>query len=243
MRLNELISPDNISVSYRYNDRLNPKLWVGATLRGNVRQQLLTIAEDFREYLKIPESSVMDVILTGSSANYNWGPASDIDLHLVIDLDHIDANTEYVKEMLDAKRKLWNDEHDVKIHGIDVECYPQDKEVPLVAGGTFSLTKNKWIHRPIFKTPDVDEYSAKVKTASFMDAIDSAIDSGDVDKLTALKDKLWAFRQSGLDREGEFAPENIAFKTMRNNGYIEKLMHAYSRAYDKQLSLENKEVD
>ena len=40
---------------------------------------------------------------------------------------------------------------------------------------------------------------------------------------------------------GEYSVENLAFKTLRRNGYLEKLSNAKTDAYDKMMSIEDKE--
>ena len=45
-------------------------------------------------------------------------------------------------------------------------------------------------------------------------------------------------RQSGLDREGEYSFENIAFKVLRRSGYLDKLTTIETRAYDNSLTLD-----
>ena len=40
-------------------------------------------------------------------------------------------------------------------------------------------------------------------------------------------------RKEGLAREGEFSVENLVFKKLRGEGYIEKLIDLISKAYTK----------
>ena len=50
-------------------------------------------------------------------------------------------------------------------------------------------------------------------------------------------------RRTGLARDGIYSPENLAFKMLRNSGYLEKLSSLKIEAYDRMmsLSLEHKE--
>jgi len=65
------INPDVLK-SFTVNDELNPKLWDGDTLKKEVRNALIKIAYDFFKglQLKVPVK-IYDIVLTGSSANYN----------------------------------------------------------------------------------------------------------------------------------------------------------------------------
>ena len=53
---------------------------------------------------------------------------------------------------------------------------------------------------------------------------------------TILKD-VYDYRQSGLDRAGEFSTENVVFKLLRAKGYIEQLRKAVNKVYDKDVSM------
>jgi len=57
------------------------------------------------------------------------------------------------------------------------------------------------------------------------------------DHTLKMKEKIRKFRQSGLQREGEYSPENIAFKVLRRNGYLEKLSTLKTVSYDKKMSI------
>jgi hypothetical protein len=44
-------------------------------------------------------------------------------------------------------------------------------------------------------------------------------------------------RQAGLDRGGEFSTENLVYKVLRNNGYIDALYSKLNTSVDNCLSL------
>jgi hypothetical protein len=45
-------------------------------------------------------------------------------------------------------------------------------------------------------------------------------------------------RQSGLDAGGEFSTENLAFKIIRNKGYLTRLYKNKNSKFDQELSLD-----
>ncbi len=45
-------------------------------------------------------------------------------------------------------------------------------------------------------------------------------------------------RKAGLDKEGIYSPENLAFKMLRNSGHLQKLSSLKIEAYDKMMSLD-----
>ena len=60
------------------------------------------------------------------------------------------------------------------------------------------------------------------------------------DSVKGIKEKLKKYRQAGLARGGEMGLENLVFKVLRRNGYIEKLYDYPIKLMDKQLSLNEK---
>ena len=52
-----------------------------------------------------------------------------------------------------------------------------------------------------------------------------------------IRDKIRKFRQSGLETGGVFSVENLAFKVLRRNGYLQKLSSARIMSYDKTMSI------
>jgi hypothetical protein len=56
-------------------------------------------------------------------------------------------------------------------------------------------------------------------------------------KYEALKNKIKKYRQSGLDKAGEFSVENLVFKVLRNTGYLEKMVEIKNDYLTQELSL------
>jgi hypothetical protein len=52
-----------------------------------------------------------------------------------------------------------------------------------------------------------------------------------------LKDRIMQIRKSGLEKEGEYSPENLAFKYLRNEKYIEKLKNIVDTSFSEMYSL------
>ena len=79
---------NKILSSFYVQDSLNPKIWDDVdgqyTMKPEIREKLLEIAEEFVSFLGI-DIFVQDVTMTGSLANYNWSEFSDVDLHIMYD--------------------------------------------------------------------------------------------------------------------------------------------------------------
>jgi len=235
MNLQELDSY-NLADAVKFNDQLNPRIWDGEKMRPEVRDKLLEIAADFKESLGLSDLEVKDITVSGSNAGYTYTPYSDIDLHLVVDIPRADEDEVY-RELFDAKKFQYNELHNIKIGGYDVELYVENANKPPVSQGVFSVVNNDWIHIPRKRKATVDDDAVRSKYEDYKHRIDSAVDSNDTDKINTLAKKIKTYRQAGLDAHGELGPENLAYKMLRNQGYIEKLYKARTAARDAELSL------
>jgi hypothetical protein len=229
----------NLADAVKFNDQLNPRLWgSNEHLQPEVREQLLRIAEDFREFLGVKDLDLQDITISGSNAAYTYTPNSDIDLHLVVDM----PKDEVYRELFDAKKFQYNEQHNIKIGGYDVELYVQDAEQPHVSQGIYSLLKNDWIQVPRRVKAVVDDTSTENKFKSVGHQIEQAIKSGNLGRMDRLAQKIKKMRQTGLEAHGEFGPENLAFKMLRSQGKIKELYDARNAAKDRELSLKEKAV-
>lgn len=234
---------EKILKSFNLKQTLNPKVWDNpadvnkSTLKTKVKDALLDIADKFIEYLG-EDSFVDDVVLTGSLANYNWSSFSDFDLHIIIDFSQFEGDSDLYKELFNLKKQIFNEKHNIKIFGYDVELYAQDEKELHVSSGLYSVQDNEWINKPKKEKPEIDKELLKKKISIWKEKIDSSIDDSDSKKLEELKDKLKEYRQCGLEKDGELSYENLVFKYLRRSGHIEKLFNAMNKSIDKELSIE-----
>jgi len=238
---------EKILHSFSIKDTLNPKVWENpedpkkATMISKVRKALMRISEEFIDDVG-DDVFVEDIYLIGSLANFNWSEYSDFDLHVIIDFERYEDQEELYKELFDLKKKLFNDKHDIRIFGYDVEVYAQGVSDEAHSDGVYSVMNNEWIHQPTKLNHKLDMSVLKTKIKCWTDKIDDAIEEakseGNSDKLKTLKDKLKDYRQSGLNKEGEFSYENLVFKFLRRSGHIGKLFDEKTKIKDKELSVE-----
>ena len=144
--------------------------------------------------------------------------------------------------MFDLKKQLFNEKHDIKIFGYDVELYAQDVEETHTASGVYSIMEDKWVKVPKKMENDVDRDLLKTKIKSWIKKIDNALEtakSGEDGKvLKNIKDKIKEYRKCGLEKGGELSYENLVFKFLRRSGHIEKLFNTQNKLKDKELSIE-----
>ena len=231
----------NLDDAVKFNEHLNPRLWgKDRRLQPDVREHLLKIADDFREFLGVSDFELKDITVSGSNAAYTYTPKSDIDLHLVVDLPQADASEVY-RELFDAKKFQYNEQHNISIGGYPVELYVQDANKKHISQGIYSVLNNAWIEVPKRKDAGVDDISTRSKYEDLATRIDAAIESENYESMANLMNKIKTMRQTGLDHHGEFGPENLAFKMLRNQGAIERLVNARTAAKDRELSLRERE--
>jgi hypothetical protein len=227
---------DLVKSNVAYHNELNSKAWDNGQLRPEVRQRLLQIATIFIDYLDIPNFDALDIVLTGSIANYNYTRFSDFDLHVVTRYSDLRCD-DVAEAFYRAKKEVWNNQHDIMIRGHEVELYVEDVEQPPVSGGVYSVVNDRWIKKPSYNPPRIDDRAVNDKANDLIQRITKAIASDDTADIERLRAKIRNMRRSGLDTAGEFGVENLAFKIVRNLGYLEKLSTAYTRQQDRDLSL------
>ena len=226
-----------ISDAISFHDQLNPKLWNNNKLRPEVKQQLEIIAQDFLEELGIDGLDVADMTISGSNAAYSYTPNSDLDLHILVDMGKL-PNDEVYRELFTAKKSLYNDSHDIKIHGIPVELYVQDAREPVVSLGEYSLKNDNWIKIPSKRRANFDQTATKTKYEKLLTLIEIALKSRKYNKVSNIIKTIKRYRQSGLDKGGEFGPENLAYKALRAQGYITKLYDLRDKLHSEKLTIE-----
>lgn len=226
-----------ITDTVQYHNDLSVAAWSNWDMHPEIRNRLLEIASVFVDYLEIEDFDVEDVVLTGSLANFNYTKFSDFDLHVVTDYKDLKCD-DLAEALYRAKKQIWNDQHDITIHGHDVELYVEDVNQPPVSAGVFSILDNKWLEKPEMVTPQYSERAVKRKAQMLIDLASKTIRHADsIEDFEYVTEKIRRMRRSGLDRAGEFSTENLAFKILRNTGWIDRLHDAAAKFLDTKLSI------
>ena len=240
----------SILSSFRLQKELNPKIWESSDkMSPKVRDRLLDIAYEFIEFLGV-DVVISDVVMTGSLANYNWSRFSDVDLHLIADFEQFsEKELPLYEELFRLKKTLFNDKHDITIYGYDVELYVQNDVESHFSSGEYSILFDEWKNKPKKEKVKIDTELIKNKSEHWMKIIDEVINNSDdksfesgVESIDKVKDKLKKYRTAGLEGGGEMSDENLVFKVLRRNGYIQKLFDFRNEYQDKKLSLKEKSI-
>ena len=230
--------------SFEKQPDLEPDFWSDGILKPKIAKRLEKIARNFIEGLDVPVE-IEDLRFTGSLANYNWSKYSDIDLHLVVDYSKLDEDTEIVKLFFDAARMRWNDLHDIKIHGYEVEIYVEDVGESHRSSGVYSILNQEWIAEPDPEEVEIDFATARKKSDDIttqVNLIQHIVSHGKLEAalktIERLKSKIRRMRQAGLNSVAkEFSAENIAFKILRRDDTLQKLNDLKYDAYDRLMSI------
>ena len=248
----EIVNPEDVDLSsFNIKKKLNPKFWQDGHLDSRIRLKLLDIADDFIDFIDVDWVKPKDIIMTGSLANFNWdGRYSDIDLHILMDYSDVDDNVDLVKNYFLAKKTQWNDEHkDITIFGFPVELYVQDTNEKHSSSGVYSLDRDTWIVEPerdVLATSKVNKKYIRDKVSEYMNQIDKLVylykknkkSEYKLSKISEKSQRLWdeikTMRKTGFEKSGgkELSNENVIFKSLRRNGYLNKLYKLKTKSYD-----------
>jgi predicted nucleotidyltransferase len=236
--------------SFRLKENLNTDIWEKTngeyTMKSKVRERLLKIANDFIEFLDV-NFVISDIIMSGSLANFNWSDYSDIDIHVIADFSQFnDTERPLYEDLFYLKKSIYNKKHDITIYGYEVELYVEDEsqvnDVKSIA--KYSILNDEWVETPVNEPVDISNSKIKSKSQQWMNTIDKLIDNvkdEDFDEAKKLidkyNDKLRKYRTCGLQKDGEYSEENLVFKVLRRNGYLEKIRNLKDELTDKKLTL------
>jgi hypothetical protein len=91
---------------------------------------------------------------------------------------------------------------------------------------------------PITKTK-YDDRSVRAKSQYVERQINRALEAADDrEDLQRIMDQLGKYRQSGLDKHGEFSTENLVYKSIRNAGLLDKIRERQVELTTQKLSLD-----
>lgn len=223
------------------NDTLNPLIWnENDTLKQDVKVSLLNIVNKFLEGLDKNNIrvDVRDARIVGSNASYNYTLNSDLDIHVIVNMNIFDEETKRIMNLIyNYYKSSFNDKYNIKVKGINVELYIEEEGQEAVSNGIYSLYKDEWIKKPqLLEEPQVNiDEPLNYMVNKYLD-IELM---NNKEKAQSFLDTLYINRVRSLALEGEFGVDNLIFKEFRNRGYIDKLKEIIKEGESKELSLES----
>lgn len=231
---------DILDESIERHETLNSKLFdENNKLKEEVREALLNVKDEFLKDLsenKIP-LRVIDIWLVGSNASFNYTDKSDIDLHIIANLDDVCEDTCLLQILYNYVKASFNKRHDISIKGLPVEVYIQDVNSNSVSNGIYSLQEDEWIKFPE-QLPEYETDTTKLVGLQDLLRIYNTLDRTNIEQIKSLIDYAYIIRQKGLV-EGEFSDGNLSFKEFRNLGHLDELKDLVAELRSKELSLES----
>ena len=231
---------DILDESIERHETLNSKLFdENNKLKEDVREALLNVKDEFLKDVsenKVP-LRVVDIWLVGSNASFNYTDKSDIDLHIIANLDDVCEDTCLLQILYNYVKASFNKRHDISIKGLPVEVYIQDVNSNSVSNGIYSLQEDEWIKFPE-QLPEYETDTTKLVGLQDLLRIYNTLDRTNIEQIKSLIDYAYIIRQKGLV-EGEFSDGNLSFKEFRNLGYLDELKDLVAELRSKELSLES----
>ncbi len=221
-----------------YHDTLNPKLWENNSLKSDVKNKLLEIYQTFISRLKENEIpiDIIDVLLLGSNAAYNYTDNSDIDLHIITDFSNLPLNDTLTQIFYNNEKSKFNDDYDITIKGLPVEVYIEDINAGNMTDGVYSLLQDKWIKFPEHNPPKEVDYTKLLDV--YKNKISTALNSGSSEKIKDMINEIKMLRKVALMDGGIYSKGNLVFKELRNDGSIDNLYNKLHELTSQELSLE-----
>jgi predicted chitinase len=171
-----------------------------------------------------------------------------VDIHIIVDYNQFPENIKPLyDELFRLKKTVYGLKRKITIFGYDVELYVEDetKSEDVKSAGRFSLLMNEWIVTPPKESIEINVSDIQEKAKKWMkiiDGVEENIQDEDIDTAKKLiknyVNKIRKFRECGLEKGGEYSDENLVFKILRRNGYLEKLKEMKDKIVDKKLSLQ-----
>ena len=179
---------------------------------------------------------IIDIVIVGSNASFNYTDTSDLDIHLIVNFDNIDENKELVNALCQSWKSLFNNAYDITLGGQPAELYIEDMQTSTNSNGIYSVLQNRWLKFPEYiEMPDfdIDDDLEEVRID-----IDDALNSGSYDEVSKMIDWIYYQRKLALQLDGEFSVGNLIFKAIRAEGLLDKLKQEKLRLRSEDLTVE-----
>jgi hypothetical protein len=140
-------------------------------------------------------------------------------------------------ELYTSKKNEYNFTHDIKIKDIDVELYVQDIQQPHRSAGIYSVLNDRWTSKPKHQPPTIRDADVTKKARNYASRINQAMRTNDLNTARETMAEIRKLRQAGLETNGEYSVENLAFKLLRARGKIDKFRRHINKLQSAELSL------
>ena len=233
---------NDIYENFEIHSQLNNKIFNldDNLMKQEIRQRLIEIADLFVSSMQennVP-IKVYDYWLVGSNAAYNYTKDSDIDIHIIVDMDIV-ADSYLLRLLYDYIKSSFSQKYNIEVKGHEVELYLEDIKTTAITNGIYSLKQDKWIKFPQEQEPRIIDIEETPLFTQWLDKYQSLED----EECEQFLDDLYVMRKISLANEGEFGTGNLVFKEFRNRGYLDDLKDRKYKFESDRLTLENLNED
>lgn len=225
---------------------LHPDLWQEGKLDPLVRERLLKMAELFLLDTGFGNLDVKEIVFAGSMAGYLYHSQSDIDVHVSVDGSPITTDLKLLFQLFNARSDDWNGDYELRVRDHEVELFILDYRSPEGSDGVYSLREDRWIKEP--KPPtnnvgrdvvlaDVTRYAGEFE--SLRARFKANPQNFDCREFKLYRRALKDYRaKQGFQKSGEHSVGNLAYKALRNGGYLDAAKSEQARCLAQKYNLE-----
>jgi hypothetical protein len=236
--MNYLLYNQTNNINICMEKALNDKIWSDYKLIPEIKTRLLEISRKVVSNLHVPVT-LKQVLFTGSLASYRWRASSDIDLHIIVELDE-KGYEKIAENYFQAYSKIFNDYYSIFVKSYKIEINVKTEEVVLEDKGIYDILKDSWIQKPSIPKKEFEDEEVIELSLYYKEKIDDVVDGlEDFEKVESLRKEIKALRTSGLLEDGEFSTGNMVFKELRHSGYLKRLYDYKQKKESEELSFES----
>ena len=225
----------------KLHNNLDKKIWDNTNnICPVVRDMLLSIAWAYIDYVRneyeinITNSDIKDILVFGSTTQLFYDKQSDIDVCIVLDMDHIKQQhpTINIDRMLKLYYYDWAMVHICKIYGRKIDLNFQDVTTPVFEtqyrrGPNYSILQNKWLFKPITfsksEISDIESQANDVYKQIFKDYKTVKRNGFKLDEIKQFYNNIIASKKQSVEDGQIINPVYMAIRQFKHRGYIKKL--------------------
>ena len=207
---------------------LDPRLWDGDKLRPEVRTRALEIVTDLFADLKMPDLTIKNVEIRGSTVSYEYDDSADLSVRVFLDTSNYRGDV----KQLNALLKTYTDyleavyEGNLLLRGVPLEpqfyAVKSPSQEPQAGIGHYSLTDDAWMEHPSMQESRFDRNQIMADAKGFITKYNGLVSEYFADKkafdcgrLGAFTKEMRSYRGAGIDKDGTRSTPNLTYRMLR----------------------------
>jgi uncharacterized protein YidB (DUF937 family) len=102
------------------------------------------------------------------------------------------------------------------------------------------VLNDSWVSEPKRQKIDINDLDVREKYKNYRDRKVTVLTKESLAVAEDMWNDIKRMRKAGLEKGGEFSTENLVFKMLRNQGWLEKLNSYIGELQDEKLSIEQR---